>query len=197
MTGFIPAVVAEEEQRHRIESEEDEEEQDDESGYAELRTETAYERQRKHLFKQQRSHYLAAVAPRLEILQHLPFFIPFPTRVKIFREFVAADQRRRRGGNLDPDAWRAMIFTRRGHTGREDPRSTLEKHHAVIRRDSVFKDAYAEFYPLGEGLKEPIQITFVDKFGGQEAGIDGGGVTKEFLTAITKEAYSPDQHSLF
>src|SRR5699024_10485824 len=38
---------------------------------------------------------------------------------------------------------------------------------------------------------EPIQITFIDKFDTVEAGIDGGGVTKEFLTCVTNEAFSP------
>lgn len=42
---------------------------------------------------------------------------------------------------------------------------------------------------MGDGLKDPIQITFVDQFGAQEAGIDGGGVTKEFLTSVTTEAF--------
>jgi ubiquitin-protein ligase E3 C len=31
----------------------------------------------------------------------------------------------------------------------------------------------------------------VDAFGQEEAGIDGGGVTKEFLTVITNEAFKP------
>jgi ubiquitin-protein ligase E3 C len=68
-------------------------------------------------------------------------------------------------------------------------REVLSRHHAKIRRDQVFDDAFEAFYQLGEGLKEPIQITFVDKFDTVEAGIDGGGVTKEFLTSITNEAF--------
>jgi hypothetical protein len=31
---------------------------------------------------------LAAIAPRLEILRNMPFFIPFATRVQIFRQFI-------------------------------------------------------------------------------------------------------------
>jgi ubiquitin-protein ligase E3 C len=69
---------------------------------------------------------------------------------------------------------------------------------AVTRRDSVFEDAYEQFYDLGEGLKEPIQITFVDQFDTVEAGIDGGGVTKEFLTSVTNEAFrAEDGPNLF
>lgn len=71
-------------------------------------------------------------------------------------------------------------------------RGALSRHHAKIRRDMVFDDAFNQFYGLGDSLKEPIQITFVDKFDTAEAGIDGGGVTKEFLTSITNEAFRPD-----
>lgn len=49
------------------------------------------------------------------------------------------------------------------------------------------------FWDLAEGLKEPIQISFVDEFGMEEAGIDGGGVTKEFLTSVITEAFTQDQ----
>ena len=78
-----------------------------------------------------------------------------------------------------------MVSTHNRSSGQE----LLGRYHAKIRRDSVFEDAYEQFYDLGEGLKEPIQITFVDKFDTVEAGIDGGGVTKEFLTSITNEAF--------
>ena len=187
MRAFISAVVIEEENRHQLEAGDN---QADESLYS---AGQPLELMRRQQQRQQKNNYLAAVAPRLEILQHLPFFIPFNTRVQIFREFVSVDQRRRRGGHTDPDAWRAMISHRR----EEDSRTTLKKHHATIRRESVFDDAFIEFYPLGEGLKEPIQITFVDQFGAQEAGIDGGGVTKEFLTSVVKEAFVPERYNLF
>jgi ubiquitin-protein ligase E3 C len=71
-----------------------------------------------------------------------------------------------------------------------DPRRS---HHARIRRSHIIDDAYEQFNSLGEGLKDPIQITFVDSFGQDEAGIDGGGVTKEFLTSITKEMFTPSK----
>ena len=83
----------------------------------------------------------------------------------------------------------------------------LARHHARIRREHEFDDAFEQFYPLGQSLKEPIQITFVDQFDTPEAGIDGGGVTKEFLTSVTNKAFMPsdsidlfvenDQHLLY
>ncbi|KAA8572715.1 hypothetical protein EYC84_003305 [Monilinia fructicola] len=130
---------------------------------------------------------MAAVGPRIEVLQNMPFVIPFETRVEVFRQFVMLDQLKRRSGVVDPDSWRMRVEDM-AHN-RNAAREALGRHHAQIRRDNVFEDAFATFNSLGEGLKEPIQITFVDSFGSVEAGIDGGGVTKEFLTSVTNEAF--------
>ncbi|KAI9809686.1 MAG: hypothetical protein M1825_000118 [Sarcosagium campestre] len=207
--GFIPAVVAEEENRHQVQEAEDEDEEgdiemdsheDDAAGGSRLigtqRTQRtrAQEALRRQQRKASRRRYLEAVTPRLEILQNMPFFIPFETRVQIFRDFVALDQRRRRNGHVDPDTWRMSVL--QSQTALRDQQgpsahSIIAKHHANIRRGSVLQDAFDQFYQLGDGLKEPIQITFIDRFGTVEAGIDGGGVTKEFLTSITDEALNP------
>jgi ubiquitin-protein ligase E3 C len=210
MTSFIPAVVEEEESRHKIQEEdgddldEDEEEDVDDTPQLIGTTRTTQQRRLERLQRQQRKasrrRYLQAVAPRLQILQNMPFFIPFETRVKIFREFVRLDMTKRRGG-ADPEAWRFRIMQR------PDAGTHFGKHTAKIRRENEFEDAFEQFYPLGAGLKEPIQITFMDQFGSQEAGIDGGGVTKEFLTSVTSRAFMPtdeidmfienDQHLLY
>ncbi|KAH0611912.1 uncharacterized protein H6S33_009964 [Morchella sextelata] len=206
MEGFIPSVVQEEENRHQMEADgEDVEEEDerelDPAALAAMnpieRRNLRWERRKRSQRKKQRNNYLAAIAPRLEILKNLPFFIPFATRVQIFRQFVSVDQKRRRGGFVDPDQWRAAVLSRsrRGTMPRHDEaldgHDMLSRHHATIRRNRVFEDAYKQFWPLGERLKEPIQITFVDQFGTEEAGIDGGGVTKEFLTGVCGEAFTP------
>lgn len=148
-----------------------------------------------------RKRQLELLAPRLEILRNLPFFIPFETRVQIFREFVHRDQMRRRNGFVDPDLWRMSIaHSSQGRAGDGRPtfQDTIGRHHAEIHRASVFDDAYRNFYELGEELREPIQISFIDKFDTVEAGIDGGGVTKEFLTSVSSEAFDPHApHSMF
>lgn len=209
MTGFIPAVVEEEESRHKIQEEDaddidDNEEDFDDASQLIGTSRTQQQRRLEKLQRQQRKasrrRYLQAVAPRLEILQNMPFFIPFTTRVQIFREFVHLDMTKRRGSS-DPEAWRFRIMQR------PDARGQFEKHAAKIRRENEFDDAFEQFYPLGAGLKEPIQITFMDQFGAAEAGIDGGGVTKEFLTSVTNRAFMPtdyidmfvenDQHLLY
>ncbi|EXJ78430.1 hypothetical protein A1O1_08830 [Capronia coronata CBS 617.96] len=223
MTGFIPAVVAEEEKRHELADADGTEEDDDQldkgaemdlstglgasdailsnmfgirpSHMPRTRASRAVERMERQRQQARKQRQLESLAPRLEILRNLPFFIPFETRVQIFREFVYRDQVRRRDGAVDPDSWRMQVATStqgRDINGRPRGLDIIGRHHAEIHRDSVFEDAYEAFYPLGEALKEPIQITFIDKFGSPEAGIDGGGVTKEFLLSVTTEAFDPE-----
>jgi len=198
MTNLIDAVVEEEERRNKVQEEDDEDdaasEAEDETpnprsgliGASRARNEQKFDRMRRQQRKASRKRYLQAVAPRLEILQNMPFLIPFTTRVQIFRRFVHLDQMRRRNGVVDSEMWRFMQTQR--PDGATNP---LQRHHAKIRREHEFEDAYDTFYDLGAGLKEPIQITFVDKFDSVEAGIDGGGVTKEFLTSVTNQAFAP------
>jgi ubiquitin-protein ligase E3 C len=195
MTAFIPGVVAEEENRHRLAEQEEEdkmdEESDDDMFEITPRGPVGFRRNQEARARAQRKatrrRYLESVAPRLEILQNMPFFIPFHTRVEIFRHFVHLDQSKRRNGLTDPDTWRAnMMFA-----PQDQGRNMLARHHAQIKRKSEFEDAYQAFYDLGTDLKEPIQITFLDEFGLQEAGIDGGGVTKEFLTSVINQAFDP------
>ncbi|KAJ5042822.1 uncharacterized protein L3040_004215 [Drepanopeziza brunnea f. sp. 'multigermtubi'] len=203
MEGFIPAVVMEEERQHEVREDGEEEEIDDLQmpegreivGMGRARQARQLEALRKQQQKAARQKLLAAVGPRLEVLQNMPFVIPFETRVQIFRQFVLLDQTRRRGGNVDPDIWRMSIIQQAQMTSRPSGHELLGRHHAKIRRDQIFEDAYKQFYQLGQGLKEPIQITFVDQFDTVEAGIDGGGVTKEFLTSITNEAFLSEEAS--
>jgi ubiquitin-protein ligase E3 C len=141
----------------------------------------------------QRERLRAAMAPKLEILRNMPYIIPFAKRVEIFRQFVYLDKQRRREGYTDDDQWRMHVISQHGGGIFEDggpAQRALGAHTGKIRRESQFADAFRDFYSLGVGLKEPVQITFVDKFDTVEAGIDGGGVTKEFLTSVTKEAFT-------
>lgn len=219
MDKFIAAVVAEEEHKHQIEesygadgeakdAERGDMDDDDDDDYNDQNLIGTQHTQRlrnaERLQKQQRKasrrKYWESVTPRLEILQNMPFFIPFATRVQIFRRFVTLDQTRRRGTS-DPDEWRFAMMN-------NPQMGNISRHRAKVRRENIFDDAFAQFYELGEGFKEPIQIRFVDRFDTIEEGIDGGGVTKEFLTSITNEAFSAsnglealfvenDQHLLY
>ncbi|KJZ73217.1 hypothetical protein HIM_07414 [Hirsutella minnesotensis 3608] len=189
---FIDAVIEEDDIRHKEEEEDGSDEEIDsatldhdiDSTYSSFTTQrlsrhARLERLRLQQLRSQRERKLAEMGPRLEILKHMPFIVPFDTRVMIFRQFVHLDQGRRGGGS----PFNGFL-------------SPFGRHHARIRRGNLFKDAMAQFYPLGDGLKDPIQITFVDQFDTPEAGIDGGGVTKEFLTSVTAEIFATSDNEL-
>lgn len=48
----------------------------------------------------------------------------------------------------------------------------------------------------GSALKGRVQVTFMNQHGVEEAGIDGGGVFKEYMDLLTKRAFDP-QYALF
>ena len=64
-----------------------------------------------------------------------------------------------------------------------------------VRRDHIFEDTLNAFDRLCSkhgataALRSRIQVTFVDEHGLEEAGIDGGGLFKEFMDTISKRAF--------
>ncbi|KAK0207871.1 HECT-domain-containing protein [Desarmillaria ectypa] len=113
---------------------------------------------------------MAHMSPRLGVLNNIPFAIPFDVRVSIFRNFVLNDSRKH-GDDLHSLRHNRTIVS--------------------IRRDHIAEDGFDK---LGDAnLKGHVQITFIDKFGEPEAGIDGGGVFKEFFTSLCKEVFDTDR----
>lgn len=108
-----------------------------------------------------------------EILKQAAFLIPFTSRVKIFTSQLAA-ARQRNGSHA--------VFTR---------------HRFRIRRDHILEDAYTSMSQLPEeDLRGLIRVTFVNEFGVEEAGIDGGGIFKDFMENITRASFDV-QYGLF
>ncbi|KAF8885801.1 hypothetical protein BD779DRAFT_1532475 [Infundibulicybe gibba] len=69
--------------------------------------------------------------------------------------------------------------------------SLLNKTRVHVRRGNVSQDGFDK---LGDAnLKSPIEITFIDQFGQEEAGIDGGGVFKEFFTSLCMEVFDTNR----
>ncbi|XP_057476366.1 E3 ubiquitin-protein ligase UPL6-like isoform X1 [Actinidia eriantha] len=108
-----------------------------------------------------------------EILKHAPFLVPFTSRVKIFTSQLAA-LRQIHGSH--------SVFTR---------------NRFRIRRDHILEDAFSQLSALSEeDLRGPIRVSFVNEFGVEEAGIDGGGIFKDFMENITRAAFDV-QYGLF
>ncbi|KAJ6512732.1 HECT-domain-containing protein [Mycena sanguinolenta] len=112
---------------------------------------------------------IARLAPRLGILHNIPFSIPFSTRVQVFRSFIFAD-----------------IMARRPVDDQYDHRTRI-----TVRREHIAQDGFDRLMDVD--LKGRIGITFIDKWGEEEAGIDGGGVFKEFFTSLCKEVFDTDR----
>ncbi|KAK8578412.1 hypothetical protein V6N13_116257 [Hibiscus sabdariffa] len=107
------------------------------------------------------------------ILKQAPFLIPFTSRVKIFTSQLES-VRQRQGAHA--------VFTR---------------NRFRIRRDHILEDAFNQMSALSEeDLKGLIRVTFVNEFGVEEAGIDGGGIFKDFMENITRAAFDV-QYGLF
>ncbi|KAH3665687.1 hypothetical protein OGAPHI_003875 [Ogataea philodendri] len=99
------------------------------------------------------------------ILTYLPFMVPFDTRAELFRQLVEQD--------------RAQVSHVFG-----------PKLQAVVSRENVLFDAFEQFGELrGQQFKYPLSVEFINQFGEKEAGIDGGGLTKELLTSIVDSAF--------
>ncbi|CAL5412978.1 unnamed protein product [Camellia sinensis] len=81
---------------------------------------------------------------------------------------------------------RAMIENSRAHEilrhlaaarQRHGPHAVFTRNRFRIRRDHILEDAFSQLSALSKGdLRGPIRITFVNGFGVEEAGSDGGGI---------------------
>ncbi|KAJ9122361.1 hypothetical protein QFC22_001783 [Naganishia vaughanmartiniae] len=163
LPSFIDAVCIEEQQLEQ--QDEDAMDDEDENGDSQ-RLPPALIQRRRQISKRQ----MALISPRLGLLNNLPMTIPFAARVEIFndndREKLGIDR-----------------YMRRRHMN----------HQATIRRGHISEDGFSELYNLGPLMKGTIQIRFIDEWGQEEAGIDGGGLFKEFLTSLSKEAFDTDR----
>ena len=90
----------------------------------------------------------------------------------MFREFINMDKASRRmaGEVLGPGSRSVEIVIRRGH---------------------IVEDGFQQLNSLGSRLKSNIHVSFVSESGLPEAGLDYGGLSKEFLTDLSKAAFSP------
>uniref|UniRef100_A0A1D1Z229 HECT-type E3 ubiquitin transferase n=1 Tax=Anthurium amnicola TaxID=1678845 RepID=A0A1D1Z229_9ARAE len=111
------------------------------------------------------------------VISTIPHVFPFEERVQMFREFIKLDKGARRvaGESTGPGSGSTEI---------------------VIRRHHIVEDGFRQLNLLGSKLKSCFNISFVSECGLPEAGLDYGGLSKEFLTDISKAAFDP-KYGLF
>lgn len=115
------------------------------------------------------------VTSKLEVLNKVPFFVDFNDRVKVFQGLIDSDQER--------------ISSTLGWSFFRDP--TGDKLAADIYRESMLESSFEQFHKTGSQFKNKLQVTFYNEHG-VEAGIDGGGLTKEFLSSVVAEGFNPE-----
>jgi len=113
------------------------------------------------------------------IVNNIPFVLDFNTRVRIFQHRINQDKERimQVNGNIFARGLRGSIN---------------------IRRDRVLEDGLAQMFQMSDALmKGAVQIRFIGHDGNPEAGVDGGGLFKEFMAEILKEACDSTRRGLF
>jgi len=106
------------------------------------------------------------------ILAYAPCLIPFHDRARIFQAHIRSD--------------RALNHT----SPHLEIASSL---NARIRRDHLLEDGFEAFKGLTQAaLRRRLRVEFVDKHGMLEAGVDGGGLFKDFLEELVKQGFDPE-----
>jgi ubiquitin-protein ligase E3 C len=114
------------------------------------------------------------------LLADAPFLVNFYERAKVFQHLVATERVHYRHRDF------ISILGRGG-----DGPGGLSRF-VTVQRGQVLSDSYDE---LGnappEYLRGRIRIQFRNEMGMEEAGVDGGGIFKEFLETVIKEGFDP------
>ncbi|CAL8115436.1 unnamed protein product [Orchesella dallaii] len=107
----------------------------------------------------------------LRVLTDFPFSLSFHDRVSIWHQMIRSDQ-----------------------FERQIVDSPLGRQHVQIRRAYIYEDAFEKLSPENvPDLRADVRISLVNVVGVQEAGVDGGGLLREFLTEATKAGVDPNR----
>ncbi|OWF54780.1 ubiquitin-protein ligase E3C-like [Mizuhopecten yessoensis] len=110
----------------------------------------------------------------LVILTELPFVVTFEERFKILQKLIQTDRQEYQG---------EMTHFLSG------PSISV-----MIRRNYIYEDAFDKLSPENEpNLKLKMRVQLVNAAGLDEAGIDGGGIFREFLSELLKTGFDPNR----
>lgn len=110
----------------------------------------------------------------ITILRGIPFVVPFNERVNILQGLLAADKLKTQG----------------------ELQSFLQgpSLHIKVRRSHLYEDSFEKLSPENEpDLKPKLKVQMINQMGMDEAGIDGGGIFREFLSELIKTAFDPNR----
>lgn len=111
----------------------------------------------------------------ITVLREIPFVVAFNTRVGIFQGFLTADKIRVQG-ELHRDFMQGPTI------------------NLVVRRSHLYEDSFYKLSPEQEhDIRPRFRVQMINNHGLDECGIDGGGVFREFLSELLKEAFDPNR----
>lgn len=102
----------------------------------------------------------------------MPFLLPFTSRVLLFRALVNRLHRQ----HQDPDRTPFLL----------GPSVNIS-----VRRSHIYEDAYLKLQD--SDLRQKLRVQFVNAVGLEEAGIDGGGILREFLSELLTTCFDPNR----
>lgn len=110
----------------------------------------------------------------ITILRGIPFVVAFSERVNILQGLLAADKLRSQGEFQNFLQGPAL--------------------HVKVRRTHLYEDAFEKLSADNEpDLRPKLKVQLVNAMGLEEAGIDGGGIFREFLSELIKTAFDPNR----
>ncbi|CAF0970368.1 unnamed protein product [Rotaria sordida] len=108
----------------------------------------------------------------LTILKQIPFVIPFDKRVQILNMLIQQNKSEQQQG---------AEFLQGG--------SSI---NIRVRRGYIYEDAFDKLSPKNEpNLQRKLRVSFINAVGLDEAGIDGGGLFREFMNELLKSSFNP------
>ncbi|XP_031835473.1 ubiquitin-protein ligase E3C isoform X2 [Nomia melanderi] len=110
----------------------------------------------------------------LTFLREIPFVVPFNDRVMVFQSLIYRDKSEQQS---------EMTHFMQG------PSIMIS-----VRRNYLYEDAFQKLSPEKEPeLRLKMRVQLVNTAGLEEAGVDGGGVFREFLSELLKTCFDPNR----
>ncbi|KAJ9576987.1 hypothetical protein L9F63_006424 [Diploptera punctata] len=110
----------------------------------------------------------------MTILRELPFVVAFQKRVLVFQSLILKDKME--------------------HQGEHSHFLQGPNIQVSVRRNYLYEDAFDKLSPENEPeLRLKMRVQLVNVAGMDEAGVDGGGVFREFLSELLKTAFDPNR----
>ncbi|PNH10256.1 E3 ubiquitin-protein ligase [Tetrabaena socialis] len=115
-----------------------------------------------------------------QVLEHAPYLVPFADRARLFQLMVGKER----------EEYRAQEDNRFMEMGMLE--AGLGNRFVPIRRDQLLFDGFDRLNSLGERLRGRVRIMFIDAHGAPEAGVDGGGLFKDFMEELMRAGLSAE-----